>query len=114
MSGHGAVEVLEIRHVDVDDAVQSLENVHPFPAAGVVHERKLEPHTRSPVDAEQNMRRVMGGCDDVDVMTALPLKINHHPGEVIKARRAALAFLADLPIDAEDASEGTVREEYRP
>lgn len=110
-AGHVVIGVFEVGEVDINDAVEELEDVEVFPAAGIVDDGEAESFGGGFVEGEEDVRRVVGGCDDVDVVATLALECEHHIGEVVDGADAAVAAVTDVIVDAEDAAEAAVTEE---
>ena len=55
----------------------------------------------------------MGRSHEIDIMAANPLQAEHHISHIAYAFVLSCAFMADIVIDAEDASQVAVGEEYR-
>ena len=89
------------------------QDLHLFPAAGVVDKRYAEPLRGCPADGKQDVWRVVRGGDEVDVVAALYLEGEHHGCQAIDADGRALATLADLSVDAENTAKRAVRQEDR-
>ena len=87
----------QIGQRDVHDAIQPFEDLHTFPAAGVVDQRKSQAARGCIVDRQHDVWRVVCGSDEVDVHAAHALQLEHHVSHVPDAAWAALAALADFP-----------------
>ena len=66
--------------IDVRDAVELSQDLCALPAAGVVNQRQSQSPGRRDIEPQHDVRRVVGGCDDVDVVAAYSLQVQHHVG----------------------------------
>jgi hypothetical protein len=55
----------------------------------------------------------VGGCNDIDVVTTLLLKGEHHAGQLIETSFLTVVPLTYLPVDTEDAPQTAIRQEDR-
>jgi len=53
------------------------------------------------------------GRDDINIMTSFPLKVEHHIRQIVNAFWRPFAALANLPVNAEHASQAAICEKYR-
>ncbi len=81
--------VFEVGHVDVDDAVQKPETLEAVVEAGVVDEGNLEPSLDREGQSFQDLRHHVLGRDEVDVVAAFALQIEHQGGETLSRSRSS-------------------------
>jgi hypothetical protein len=108
---------LEVRHVDVHDAVEEGQAVERIVPTRVVDDGEAEP----PLDRHRQGLEHLGhhvfGRDEVDVVAAQPLQVQHEGGNDVGRRgpgaRPRPEPLADIEVLAEDAAQVAVAEEDR-
>ena len=109
--------VLEVGHVDVDDAVEEREAVERVVGARVVHDRKPQPERHRFVHRFDYLRDDVLRRDEVDVVAALFLQPQHHRRDLartVPALDVRPDVLADVVVLAENAPQIAVAEEDRP
>ena len=99
------VTVFHVGHVDINYAVEQGQGFGAVIAAGVVDQRDAQTLAGSDVYRTDDLRYHVTGGDEVDVVTALSLQYQHHPGQLFRFHFMAQALLADLPVLAEDAAQ---------
>jgi hypothetical protein len=107
------VAVLGIGHVDVDHPVEEPKRLQAVVAAGVVDQRKAQAFGRRDEYGFENLRDDVARRDEVHVVTALLLELQHHRRELVRLHLAPDALLADLPVLTEDAAQVAPAEEDR-
>jgi hypothetical protein len=107
------VAILEVGHVDVDDAVEQGERLQAVVAAGVVNERQAEPALSGDAQGRDDLRHDMARRDEIDVVAADRLQSQHQVGELLVARLHAFASPGNLKILAIDAAQVAPGEEDR-
>jgi hypothetical protein len=106
--------ILEIGQVDIYDSVELLEYVQTLPSARIVYEREPETFGCCYIERKDNMRRVMGRCNNIDVMASPSLEDEHDLCQILNAPGSPLSFQADFMVYAKDTSKPTMREKDRP
>ena len=107
----GRVHEFEVRHVDVEDAVDQMDDVGGIVTAGVVHERQGEsPRHRDEKRLDDRIQHVRGR-HEIDVVAALRLQGEHHGGELIERNLVAAPVVRDVVVLAENTGEVAVGEE---
>src|SRR5262249_25410865 len=94
-----------------DDAIHPSEALHGVVRAGVVDERQSEPASDGQGQRLEDLGHDVFGRDEVDVVAADPLELEHHLGELCRAHLVAVAGLRGVVVLAEDALEVAEREE---
>jgi len=107
------VGVFHIRHVNIDHAVEELEDAERLVAAAVIDEREVEAALDRVRQGGDDSGREVGGRNDVDVPTTRELEVAHRVGESRGRRLDPLSELAQVVVLAEDAREVAVGEEDR-
>ena len=104
---------LEIRHVDVNYAVQVKKRFERIVPGGVIHEGQMQTAFDGDHERFQDLRHHVRGGDEVDVMTSHFLQGEHHPCQSCRPGLGKVAALADVVILAEDAAQVALGEEDR-
>jgi hypothetical protein len=107
------VAVLHVRHVDVDDAVEQGERLEAVVTAGVVDERKPQAPLRRLVHGGDDLGDHVARRDEIDVVAALVLELEHHARDLGRVHLAADPLLRDVPVLTVHAAETAPREEDR-
>ena len=93
------------------DAVQQAQRLQRVVAAGVVDQRHPQPALDGAGQGGQDLGHVDGGRDEVDVVAAQVLELQHRPRQLLVRHRPAPAGLRYLPVLAVDAGQVAGREE---
>ena len=102
-------KVFEVGEVHVDVRIQRLQGLEFFVRVGVVHDGDF-----GPIDGEslQELRHVVGGGDEVDVVRAHVLEPREEFGEFFGGVGGTYGGASDLEILAEGAAERAAAEEH--
>jgi hypothetical protein len=105
------VPVFHVRHVDIDDAIQQGQRLGTVVAAGVVDQWQAQTAAGGDLDGTDDLCDHVTRRDQVDVVAALPLQGEHHPGQFIRLDLMPRALVADVPVLAKDAAQIAPAEE---
>ncbi len=105
--------VLDVRHVNIDDAVEQCQGLEAVVAARVVDQRQSQPTLGRDEERLENLSHNVARGDEIDVVTSGRLQFEHHVGELFGVHFMASALLADLPVLAKDAAQIAPTEKNR-
>ena len=97
--------------VDVDDAVHQLDGVERIVGAGVVDQRQAQAAFDRERQRFQDLRDDVLGRDEVDVVAAAGLQVEHHSRQLVGLDGVPLALPTGLVVLAEDAAQVAPAEE---
>jgi len=104
---------LEIRHVDIKDAIQNFDRIGAVIATGIVNERNIQSLPDGNDEGLQYLGDHMARRDEVDVVASQFHETQHHGGQALGFHLLALSQMADLEILAEGTAEIAGTEENR-
>src|SRR3990172_9603516 len=110
---HLPVPELEVRHVDIHDAVEQTQGVHRVVGAGVVDNGKTQSQFNCNGQRLQDLRHDVLRGNEVDVVASLILEEEHHSGEVCGGNNSPLSELADVEVQAIHTTEVAPSKEDR-
>jgi len=107
------VPVLEVGHVDLNQAVQIPQELRVFVTAAVVDDGKLQALPPGFLDRLEDLGGLVCGGDQVDVLRSPVLQREHDPHQLLSIDLAAVVQLADIVVLTEHALEVAAGEEDR-
>jgi hypothetical protein len=114
LAGGLRVSVLHIGHIDIDHSIEQGQRFRAVIASGIVDQRQVKPSLGRNVDSSDDLGDHVARANEVDVVAALVLKLEHHSRQVARFYRSAYAFLTDFPVLAKNAAKIAPAEKDRP
>ena len=108
--GHLGVPKLEVRHVNIHHPVQEPQGLHGIVAPGVVDQGNVEAAGDGRRQRRQDLVDLVAGGDEIDIVAAPLLEIEHHGGQILDADLLAFPPVADLVVLAKNAVQVAVGE----
>ena len=112
--GDLGIGVFHIGHVNIDHPVEQSEHCQRVVAAGVVDQRDAQPSLSSDQHPCQDLGNYMAGRDEVDIVTATALQVEHHGRQIFGFDFVPGVGLADVVVLAKLALQVAADEENRP
>src|SRR5262249_53202845 len=100
-----AVPEFEVWHVDVHNPVHPLDAFEAVVSRGVIHERQTQPALHTDHERFKNLRHHVLRRDEVDVVAADLLQIEHDLRKLCSGHFCAFAELAGLEVLEKDAAQ---------
>jgi len=105
---------LEVRQIDIDNAIKQPNHLKRVVAAGVVQQRYGQPPANGLPERCYNVGNQMRGRNQIDVMASPALEIQHYAGKRRMAGLRPIPPVGNLPVLAKDAEQVAVGEKDRP
>jgi len=100
-AGDGVIGVFGVGEVNVDHPVEEAQCLYGVIAARVIQDGDVQPALSGRVDGRQDLRHIVAGRHQVDVVASAPLQFHHHPAHPLRQHLFARAELADGIVLAE-------------
>jgi hypothetical protein len=93
-----AVFVFKIRHVDIKDSIQEPQSLERIISPGVVNKWNRKAFFYGEGEGFQDLGDIMSRRDKIDVVTAQPLKFNHHSPQPFERYLPSFSKMANRKI----------------
>ena len=92
------IGIFSIGQIDIYHAIQEFEGFQVLVARTVIDERQAQPFATGDDEGSEDLGNEVGRCDEVKVMAAFLLQVEHHVGEAFRADTMTETTLAQREI----------------